>query len=42
MKTEKCRICGKTMEISNWIADIEFMINGVLDGEKELSEGEKK
>ena len=28
MKIIKCDICGKDMDISNWLSDIEFSING--------------
>jgi hypothetical protein len=32
----KCKICGKNMDISNWVANIEFMINGTIqNGQKE-------
>jgi hypothetical protein len=33
MKT-KCKICGKEIDISNWVADIEFNINGTIQGGK--------
>lgn len=35
MTTTKCKTCGKKINIDDWVSSIQFIVNGILNGEKE-------